>query len=252
VDADDGRAARARADGERGQSGSDGHPELLAAVTELGSALRELVDAAVTTTVDAAGLRAAAAAAREVTAGLAAARRPVGRLPVLDDPVRFRRVYSPVSGVGNPVAPPLDIRRDGEGVVAEACLGLAYEGPPTYVHGGVSSLLMDQLLGSAAIAVDRWGMTVRLELDYRRPVPLGTPLVLRARVTEAVGRRTVVTGTIARADAPEQALVRADGVFVTPRTEQSDAYFSAVTDASGQPAPPGRPTDATAVEGAPA
>lgn len=220
--------------------------DLMAAVTALGAALRGLVDASVLTTVPADELRAAAAGARAVTERLAAAQRPPTRLPVLDDPLVFRRVYSPVSGVGSALAPPLVIRRAEGGVVAEATLGAAYEGPPGYVHGGVSSLLVDQLLGSTAIAAGLWGMTVRLELDYRGPVPLSTPLVLQARVTEAAGRKCVVTGTIATAADPERTLVEARGVFVMPREEVRADYFGAITDASGRPAPPRRPTDATA------
>jgi acyl-coenzyme A thioesterase PaaI-like protein len=225
---------------------TDDEAELLAAVTELGSALRDLVDSSVATTVDAAELRAAAADARATAARLTARRRTRDQLPVLDDPVQFRRVFNPVSGVGSALAPPLSIRPVGGAVVAEAILGLAYEGPPGYVHGGVSALLMDQLLGSAAIAAGLWGMTARLELDYRRPVPLETPLLLRAAVAESAGRKVVVAGTIALAQAPGQALVEARGVFVTPRPERSAEYFGAITDASGRPSPPGRPSDATA------
>jgi acyl-CoA thioesterase FadM len=106
---------------------------------------------------------------------------------------------------------------------------------------------MDQLLGTATIAAGLWGMTVRLELDYRGPVPLETPLQLRARVTEDSGRKSVVTGTIAALDDPGRVLVAARGVFVAPRPDRSEAYFGAITDASGRPAPPRRPTDATAV-----
>ncbi|MCZ2823481.1 MULTISPECIES: PaaI family thioesterase [unclassified Modestobacter] len=221
--------------------------ELLAAVTDLGSALRELVGATVTTTVPAAELHAAAVAVRQVTARLSAARRSRDQLPALDDPAQARRVFNPVSGVGSPLAPPLVIRREDGGVVSEVTLGLAYEGPPSYVHGGMSALLMDQLLGSAAIAAGLWGMTARLELDYRRPVPLETALVLRAAVSGNTGRKTVITGTIALATAPDQPLVQAHGVFVTPRPEQVAAYFSTITDATGRPTPPGRPGDATGV-----
>jgi acyl-coenzyme A thioesterase PaaI-like protein len=224
--------------------------DLMAAVTELGTALRELVDASVLTTVPADQLRAAAADARAVTARLAAAQRPATQLPALDDPVAFRRVYSPVSGVGSALAPPVRIRRVEGGVVAEALLGPAYEGPPGYVHGGVSSLLMDQLLGSAAIAAGLWGMTVRLEVDYRRPVPLSTPLTMRAQVTGTAGRTCVVTGTIATAAAPDRTLVEARGVFVMPREELHADYFGTITDASGRHRPPGRPTDATALSDA--
>jgi acyl-coenzyme A thioesterase PaaI-like protein len=221
--------------------------DLMAAVRDLGSALRGLVDASVSTTVGAAELAAVAAEARALAERLDAARRPASRLPALDDPITFRRVFSPVSGVGNPIAPPLVIRRVEGGVIAEATLGLAYEGPPSYLHGGMSALFMDQLLGAAALAAGLWGMTARLELDYRRPVPLQTPVVLRARVGENAGRKVVVTGSIALAAEPDRPLVQARGLFVAPRPELREAYFGGITDASGQHRPPGRPTDATAL-----
>jgi acyl-coenzyme A thioesterase PaaI-like protein len=224
-------------------------PVLMTAVADLGAALRELVDTSVRTTVDTDELSAAAARVRQVTARLAVAQRPAHQLPALDDPIAFRRVFSPVTGVGSAIAPPLDIRPEGDGVVAEATLGLAYEGPPGFLHGGMSGLLMDQLLGSAAIASGLWGMTAHLELDYHRPVPLDTPLLLRAHVVEDSGRRTAVEGTIALAAEPDRALVEARGVFVAPRPEKVAGYFGAVTDASGRHAPPGRPTDATEVRG---
>jgi len=232
-------------------SSDDGRPaapidhDLLAAVTELGTALRELVDTSVATTVGAAELRAAAAEARAVTARLAASRRALTQLPSLDDPIAFRRVYSPVTGVGSAIAPPLQLRLSDGGVVGEATLGMAYEGPPGYLHGGMSGLLMDQVLGAAAIAAGLWGMTARLELDYRGPVPLQQPLVFRGRVSEDAGRKVVTTGTIATAAAQEQVLVEASGIFVIPRPEKLSAYFGAITDASGRHAPPGRATDAT-------
>jgi acyl-coenzyme A thioesterase PaaI-like protein len=222
--------------------------ELMAAVAELGGSLRELVEASVATTVSVRDLRLAADEVRAVTGRLAASRRPATQLPSLDDPVSFRRVYSPVTGVGSPLAPPLVIRAAEDGVVAEATLGLRYEGPPGFVHGGVSGLLMDQMLGAATIAAGLWGMTVHLELDYRGPIPLQTPLVLRARLAEDAGRKTLVEGGVALASAPDQLLVEARGVFVVPRPDRLEAYFGAITDGAGRPRPPGRPTDATALE----
>ena len=228
--------------------GSAFDPELMAAVIDLGGAMRGLVDASVRTTVGAADLRLVAEAVRAATARLTVSQRSASQLPALDDPIAFRRVYSPVTGVGSGSGPNLVMTRHDCEVVAEATLGLAYEGPPSYLHGGMSALFMDQLLGSAAIAAGLWGMTAHLELDYRRPVPLETPLRMRARVTENVGRKSVITGEIALASAPDEPLVQARGVFVTPRPEKAEAYFGSITDASGQHRPPGRPTDATALE----
>jgi acyl-coenzyme A thioesterase PaaI-like protein len=221
--------------------------EPLAAATDLGTALRELIEVSVTTTVAAAEVRAAAELVRQATERLAVARRPVSQLPALDDVTSGRRVFNPVTGVGSALAPPLAVHRDGDGVAAEVTLGVAYEGPPSFVHGGMSALFMDQLLGSAAAAAGLWGMTAHLELDYRGPLPLGTKLLLRARVAESAGRKSVITGSIALADEPDRILVEARGVFVLPRPEKVAAYFGSITDSTGRHTPPRRPGDATAL-----
>ena len=222
--------------------------EPLAAAADLAAAMRDLIETAVTTTVPAGEVRAAAELVRQVTERLGVARRPVSQLPALDDVTTGRRVFNPVTGAGSPLAPPLVVRRDGDGVVGRATLGVAYEGPPSFVHGGMSALLMDQLLGSAAAAAGVWGMTAHLELDYRGPLPLERELVLRAGVAETAGRKSVITGTIALADAPDRILVEARGVFVMPRPEKVEAYFGSITDASGRHTPPRRHGDATALD----
>jgi acyl-coenzyme A thioesterase PaaI-like protein len=229
-------------------SGTIPDAEPLAAAADLATAMRGLIETAVTTTVPAGEVRAAAELVRAVTERLGVARRPVSQLPALDDLTTGRRVFSPVTGSGSPLAPPLVVRRDGDGVVGHATLGVAYEGPPSFVHGGMSALLMDQLLGSAAAAAGVWGMTAHLELDYRGPLPLEQELVLRAAVVETAGRKSVITGTIALADAPDRILVEARGVFVMPRPEKVEAYFGSITDASGQHTPPRRHGDATALD----
>jgi acyl-coenzyme A thioesterase PaaI-like protein len=230
-----------------GHAGEPYDADLMTAVADLGDALRRLVGTTVTTTVGADELRTAAARIREVEQRLAVSVRPPHQLPALDDPVAFRRVFSPVTGVGSALAPPLVMRHENGGVSAEATLGLAYEGPPSYLHGGMSALFMDQVLGAAAIAAGLWGMTVHLALDYRRPVPLRTPLLFRGRVLEDAGRKAVVGGTIALAAAPDEPLVEARGIFVAPRPDRQEAYFGSITDASGRHAPPRRPTDATEI-----
>lgn len=223
-------------------------PELLAAVTELGAAVRALLETSVTTTVPAADQVEVAAGLRALTEQLGAATRDRHTLSALDDLPTFRRTYSPVTGVGHGFAPPVRFRLEGDRVVGEATLGQRHEGPPAHCHGGVSALLMDQLLGSSAHLVGRWGMTAHLGLDYRGAVPLHTPLVLVARVVEASGRKTRVHGTIALAADPDRDLVRGEAVFVTPRDELLEQYFGALTTADGAPAPghAHAATDATA------
>ncbi|GAA1042579.1 PaaI family thioesterase [Virgisporangium ochraceum] len=212
-----------------GSTGNGAHDEALhdrrTAIDELGAALRELVERATVTEVDAETIRRVADDVRRVTGPLAD--RPRGRtqLPTADDLLGGIRMYNPVSGTGSALAPP--VRAEiVDGVVVGACtLGLAYEGPPMYAHGGISALLLDHMLGYATTASGHPGMTVRLDTVYRAPVPLQTPLHLTGRVTDVNGRKVTAHGIIATAADPDAILVEATGTFVAVPPEKAKALF---------------------------
>ncbi|NKR75738.1 PaaI family thioesterase [Rhodococcus hoagii] len=119
-----------------------------------------------------------------------------------------------VVGLRNAVAPPLRIQREPDGRVwADVELGMQYEGPAGLTHGGISALLLDQVLGEAAEHGGAPGMTGTLTLRYRKPTPLGK-LHLEARVDRIEGVKTFVTGHLA---GPDGVCVEAEGVFILPR-----------------------------------
>lgn len=119
-----------------------------------------------------------------------------------------------VIGVRNALAPPVVTQRDESGGVwAEFRLGAAYEGPPGHVHGGVSALILDHLLGEAASPDQKPRFTGSLTMRYLRATPLGA-LRAEAVCTRRDGVKTYCTGTIADADG---VTVEAEGVFITPR-----------------------------------
>ncbi|MFD4179828.1 PaaI family thioesterase [Rhodococcus sp. NPDC058514] len=118
------------------------------------------------------------------------------------------------AGLRNAVAPPLDVHCDPDGRAwADFHLGAAYEGPAGLTHGGVSALVLDQVLGSAAEAGGAPGMTGTLTLRYRRPTPLGA-LHAEARIDRVEGVKTIVTGHLA---GPDGVCVEAEGIFILPR-----------------------------------
>jgi len=204
--------------------------ERRAAIEELGEALRALVAHAAATEADTATLRRTAALVRAATAPLAGRSRARTQQPSADDMRNGFRMYNPVSGTGSALAPPLHMEVVDGAVVGRCTLGLAFEGPPTYAHGGISALLLDHMLGFATGAAGRPGMTVSLRTDYRAPVPLQTPLHLAARVLEMNGRKVIARGVIATADAPEVVLVEATGTFVALLPEQAGLLFGAPAD----------------------
>jgi acyl dehydratase len=137
-------------------------------------------------------------------------------------------MYNPVTGSGSALAPPLHIEVAGQAVIGTCTLGLAFEGPPAFAHGGISAMLLDQLLGYAASAAGHPGMTVKLETRYLAPVPLQTPLRLTAEVSEVNGRRVTARGVIATAADPDTVLVEATGAFVALRPEQAGRMFGGI------------------------
>lgn len=199
-----------------------------AAICELGDAVRELVELTSVTEVPEDVLRRVAAQVRAASGPLSQQTRTRQDLPRADDLLGGFRMYNPVTGSGSGLAPPLRIEVTGSGVAGTCTLGLAYEGPPTFAHGGVSAALLDHLLGYAASAAGHPGMTVKLETRYRAPVPLQTPLRLTAEMSEVNGRRVTVRGVIATAAEPGTVLVEATGIFVGLRPEQAARLFGGV------------------------
>jgi acyl-coenzyme A thioesterase PaaI-like protein len=180
----------------------------------LADSVRALVDATIRTEVD-------AATVAEVTRDIDAA---VSRLRErqIDGAFGVRVATdgqgiswgNAVIGVRNALAPPVHTHRDESGrVSADFHLGAAYEGPPGHVHGGVSALILDHLLGEAASPDQKPRFTGSITVRYLRATPLGA-LHVEAVRTRTDGVKTYCTGTIADA---EGITVEAEGVFITPR-----------------------------------
>jgi Thioesterase superfamily len=227
-----GRSYRAIGDAAPGDSATNGNaggdPTLRArrqAIDALGEAVRRLVENAAATEMPAADLLRAADRIRATADELAGRVRRRDQLPTADDLLAGVRMFNPVTGTGSGLAPPLRIDLV-DGVVTGSCtLGLAFEGPPTYAHGGVSAMLLDQMLGYATSATGHPGLTIDLVLRYRRPVPLQTPLRLHASVVGIDGRIVTAQGWLATGSEPDVALVEATGSFKELRPDQAARLF---------------------------
>jgi acyl-coenzyme A thioesterase PaaI-like protein len=184
----------------------------------LTAATRDLAEAQALTEVDHAEAEAVTAEIRALTARLRARARAGSLGAELGPDGRTVRNHgNTVTGLRNPMAVvrPECRRVDADKHVhLEVELGALCEGPPGLVHGGVSALLLDQLLGEAAAVGGGPGMTGRLSVQYRRPTPLGR-LVLEGWLESADGRKSVVRGQIRTVDG--EVTVEAEGLFVLPQ-----------------------------------
>lgn len=123
----------------------------------------------------------------------------------------FRHAHSIVTGTANALAPPVAITVTGDGVHGTFRLGKRYEGAPGLSHGGVLCLVLDHVLGEAAMAREVGGMTVGLQVRFLAPTRLDTDLEVTARVASVDGRKVHLVGEIAQDGRPT---ATATAVFV--------------------------------------
>lgn len=64
-----------------------------------------------------------------------------------------------------------------------------HQGAPGLAHGGVISAAMDEGMGYLLWLVQKPAVTAHLEVDYRRPLPVGSRLELEGRVDRLEGRK---------------------------------------------------------------
>jgi uncharacterized protein (TIGR00369 family) len=217
------------ADRAGGSSGGGGPPgsgtdsALDTAHALLAGRTRELVEAVMLSDAAVAELAAAAAEIGSLAARLGARRRPGAITSAVDPADRpRRRSHSPVTGEANPLAPPIRITTTPAGTArAEFTLGPVYEGPPGAAHGGVCAAILDSLLGAAAAAGHRPGMTAKLILSYLRPTPLRVPLAAEAWIRGVDRRTTLVDGRILNERG--ELTVEATGEFSLPLHWQRQA-----------------------------
>ena len=180
----------------------------------LADAVRGLVDATIRTTVDEERVRAVEASVRALTEELSTSALPGPAGIRYNAEGRSWNWGNAAVGVRNPVAPPMELLdRPGGGLRAELTLGAAYEGPPGMVHGGVTMLLLDHLMGeTGSDGHTRITMTGTLTGRYLRPTPLG-PVVLEGWIAREEGRKVFVEATLGT---PDEVTVEAHGVFIVP------------------------------------
>lgn len=89
----------------------------------------------------------------------------------------------------------LQVIRDGDDVVATHVFTHAQSGAPGIAHGGAVATVVDDVLGFCLYLAQLAAVTRHLEVEYRKPVLLGVPYEVRARVDSLEGRKLWVSCT---------------------------------------------------------
>lgn len=100
-------------------------------------------------------------------------------------------------------------------VLSEYTVAGRYQSYPGIVHGGILASMLDEVVGRVAMIGDHhhFMVSVKLQVLYRHPVPVETPLIIRGRIIRLRGRLGKAQGEIILPDgkiACEAAITLAD------------------------------------------
>ncbi len=123
--------------------------------------------------------------------------------------------YCFVCGLANPIGLKLrfDLTAPGE-VTALYTVPEQYQGYPGVVHGGIVAAMLDEVCGRVHMGIDppRFMYTARLEVRYRKNVPIEQPLRIVGRAVKSKSRTATASGVIYGPDG--EVLAEADALLV--------------------------------------
>ncbi|KAH8177532.1 adenylylsulfate kinase domain-containing protein [Sarocladium implicatum] len=96
------------------------------------------------------------------------------------------------------------LKPEGKGMTAVTYVGNDLCGHPGIVHGGLIATMLDEGLARACFDAlpHKIGVTANLNIDYRKPTPAGSFLVLKAETIKVEGRKAWVKGHLELLAAP--------------------------------------------------
>jgi len=119
--------------------------------------------------------------------------------------------YDVMLGIYNPLALPIEMEWQPPLAVGRARFDTPYEGPPGCVHGAVLAAAFDQVINIANIHSGTAGPTRTLSLEYKKPTPLGAPLLFEGWVESVDGRKITSRARVRHAG---EVTVEAQGLFI--------------------------------------
>jgi acyl-coenzyme A thioesterase PaaI-like protein len=113
----------------------------------------------------------------------------------------------------------LELHADSQGCWTELTLEPRFQGWDSVAHGGIVATLLDEVMAWSVIGRDTWGVTARLNVDFKQPVPVGKPIRAEGWVTDD-RRRTIHTAGRVIDPGTGQVLATGEGVFMTAAPDQ--------------------------------
>ncbi len=117
----------------------------------------------------------------------------------------------------------LDGSIDQNIIVAHVKLGNRIDGHPGVVHGGILSLIFDDVLGYGFEALGiKMAFTANLSVDYRAPVPAGTMIRVQAQLEHREGRKLFWRAQMTSMDR-ETLFAECSCLYIIPRSHAQES-----------------------------
>ena len=113
----------------------------------------------------------------------------------------------------------LALHADANGCWTELTLAERFQGWEDVAHGGIVATLLDEVMAWSVIGRGTWGVTARLNLAFKRPIPIGRAIRAEGWVTNDRRRTVHTAGHILDASTSE-VLATGEGVFVAAPPDQ--------------------------------
>lgn len=143
----------------------------------------------------------------------------------LNDTTDYQRCFA--CGMQNPFGLQMSFRQEEGAVVAELQPKEEHQGFPGVIHGGIVATILDEALNRTSMLSKQpaWTMTGRLEVRYRRYVPYGQLLRVRAWLEMERGRMMQAKGVLMLAGDEGAVLAEAQGTFMALKPELLDSVM---------------------------
>lgn len=115
-------------------------------------------------------------------------------------------------GRANPQGLHLDFEVARDRATARFVARREHSGFDDTVHGGIVTTLIDEAMGWAIFHNGVWGVTAKLTMTFRRPVPIGEELTVSALITRETRRAIETHGELH--DAAGRLLAEGDALFL--------------------------------------
>jgi uncharacterized protein (TIGR00369 family) len=136
-----------------------------------------------------------------------------------DGPFEFAPHHCFACGELNEGGLQLAIHTGPDGSWIETTLAPRFEGWDSVAHGGIVCTILDEVMAWSVIGQGTWGVTARLTVAFRKPIPTGRAIRAEGRVVELHRRASRTEGRVVDA-ATGDVLATAEGTFIALPPDQ--------------------------------